>query len=200
MARMDQFENLTAEDFRKVLTQQSLKELQIIFLALGFGIFIFTIVLFFIYNAISEIVTSGDTSQILLLSIIHFILLLCCFPLSKYLFENIMRGKWVSKFSLKSLGKPDDAVQEEPARAFWDRLRSAHIIRLSLFEGVALFGLVICTLGMFDGVMQIYPVFWLNLMSILVFGMILVSNFPTAEKMENFFREHIQGQSYRLYD
>ena len=88
MTRMDQFENFTAEDFRKVLTQQSLKELQIIYLALGFGIFLFTIVLFVIYNTISEIVTSGDASQILLLSIIHFILLLSCFPLSKYLFET----------------------------------------------------------------------------------------------------------------
>lgn len=195
---MTQLKNLTYEDFRKVLSPQHLKELQIIYFALGFGIFIFTVILFFIYNTISSMVASTDDSQILMLSIIHFVLLITCFPLSKYLFENITKGKWISKFVSQNPGERENAAPEEPAKTFWDRLRTAHIIRLALFEGVALFGLVICLLAMFDGVMQIYPAYWVNLTSSFVFGMILVYNFPSVEKMETFFREYVQDQSYRL--
>jgi hypothetical protein len=193
-------ENFTAEDFRRVLTAQHLKELQIIYLALGFGIFVFTVVLFFIYNAISEVVTPQDPTQIMLLSMVHFALLLICFPVSKYLFDNTVRGKWVLKITSPSTGDADQAVPKEPAEIFWNRLRTAHIIRLALFEGVALFGLLVCALAMFDGIMQSYPVCWINLLSSFVFGMIVMSKFPTVEKLERFFREYVQGQIYQMPD
>jgi hypothetical protein len=193
---MNQLENLRYEDFRKVLTEQHLKELQIIYFALGFGVFIFTMVLFFIYNTISEFVTSQDYSHILLLSVLHFVLLLVCFPISRYLFENTLQGKWISKITNMTLGQSGSPETKKPIELFWDRLRTAHIIRLALFEGIALFGLVICTLAMFDGTIQQYPVLWINLISPMVFGIILVLYFPTVEKLERFFREYVQGRSY----
>lgn len=195
---MTHSKNLTYEDFSKVLTPQHLKELQIIYFALGFGILIFTIILIFLYSNISDMVTIKEDSQILMLSVIHFILLFTCFPVSNYLFNNIVQGTWVLNFVSQNLGRPENTAPVEPAKEFWDRLRNAHIIRLVLFEGIALFGLVICTLAIFDGVLQVYPVYWVNLMSSFVFGIVLVSNFPNNEKMVTFFREYIQGQSYRL--
>jgi hypothetical protein len=190
---MNRSEKLTYEDFKNVLTPQNLKALQVVYFALGFGIFIFTITLFFIYGNISGMVTSTEDSQILILSAIHFSLLIICFPLSKYLFKNISEGNWLSKFVFQNPGETENTTPVAPAKSFWDRLRNAHIIRLTLFEGVALFGLVICALAMFDGVLQTYAVYWVNLISSFVFGIVLVSTFPTIEKLETFFREYVQG-------
>ena len=91
---MNPSEKLTYEDFKNVLTPQNLKALQIVYFALGFGIFIFTITFFFIYSNISGMVTSTEDSQILMLSVIHFSLLIICF-----LYQNISL-----KTSLKGIG------------------------------------------------------------------------------------------------
>jgi hypothetical protein len=195
---MNQFEKITYEDIRKVFTLQKLKELQIVYLALGFGVFIFTIILFFIYTTISGMVVSTDDSQILIMTIIHLILLSSSFPLSKFLFINIIRGRWAAKLVSQDSGLHKDGVHLEPAKAFWDRIRTAHIIRLALYEGIALFGLVTCSLAVFNGVLQSYPIYWINMISSFIFIMILAYNFPSSEKMESFFREYVQAQSYRL--
>ena len=143
-------------------------------------------------------VTSTEDSQILMLSVIHFGLLIPCIPLSKFLFKNISEGNGLSNFVFQNLGETENTPPVAPAKAFWDRLRNAHIIRLVLFEAVALFGLLICALAMFDGVLQTYPVYWVNLISSFIFGIVLVSTFPRIEDLETFFREYVQGQSYRM--
>ena len=63
--------------------------------------------------AITDVILLGtisrEDSQILMLSVIHFILLFGCFPFAKYLFRNIAQGIWIFKFVSQYLGEPENA-------------------------------------------------------------------------------------------
>ena len=62
-------------------------------------------------------------------------------------------------------------------------LRSATIVRLALFEGVALFGAVICFLSLQLGVARDLPLVWLNAVSTFVLLFLVVVTFPTRERV-----------------
>jgi len=186
------------EEFRKILTSRNLKEMQIIYFALGFGIVVFNIVLVLTYNVMTQYTSGAEDKVILFISILHFLILFAVILLNQFLFLKVLKSQRSgATFVPAAQDQPSDTVNRS-THTFWNRLRVAHIFRLALFESVAVFGLVVCTLAAFNGVLQAHPIYWLNLFSSLLFMVFLVNHFPTPEKLERFFREYVQGQSIMM--
>jgi hypothetical protein len=67
-------------------------------------------------------------------------------------------------------------------------LRAATILRLALFEGVALFGAVVCLQAVLLGVAPAQPLVWLNAASTFVLLGLVIVTFPTRERVERVLR------------
>jgi len=192
---MNQAGQPSYDAFRKLLTPRNLKEIQIIYFALGFGVVIFTIVLIFTYNLITQFVSDTDDTLIFILTLLHLVLLFAVIPLSKVLFTKVLKSESFFKILAPYVEKQSEDSVDRSTWSLWYRIRLAHIIRLAVFESIAVFGLVICTLATFSGILQAYPLYWINLVSSLLFIVFLMNNFPTVDKLERFFREYVQDQS-----
>ena len=81
-----------------------------------------------------------------------------------------------------------DLARADSAADLWNRLRAATIVRLALFEGCALFGTVICLLGVVLGAVAERPWIWGNAASTALFVGFTAATFPTAKRLE---REHV---------
>jgi hypothetical protein len=66
------------------------------------------------------------------------------------------------------------------------------IIRLAMYEALALFGLVICLLAVLEDIVQTYPVYWLNLLSSLVVVGYMIMTMPNAQCITMVFKEKIK--------
>lgn len=67
-------------------------------------------------------------------------------------------------------------------------LRAATILRLALFEVVALFGGVVCLVSVTLGVALAWPLVWLNAASTFVLLALVITTFPTRERVERALR------------
>ena len=184
MAKLD----VTLEDFQKVLTPQSIRVLQVIFAALATGVFIFALIAisgFFIFQKDYQ---TPDPSVIRILTIVHFIIFLVIFYISKYLYDHLFQSNRFSQLpevtSVNYQNLPMSLAENLLAM-----IRSSSIVRMALLEVPAMFGLTICFMGSLQGVLQQYPVYWINMISAVVFEMIIYIEFPTRQKLEALFRE-----------
>ena len=66
---------------------------------------------------------------------------------------------------------------------WWKDLRGAAILRLAMLEGCALFGVVICLLGVVLEAATQHPWIWANAASAALFLIFAVLTFPTAERL-----------------
>lgn len=76
-------------------------------------------------------------------------------------------------------------------------LRAATILRLALFEGVALVGAVACLNAVFLGVASAQPLVWLNAASTFVLLGLVITTFPTRERVERLLRDAARHRERR---
>lgn len=69
------------------------------------------------------------------------------------------------------------------------RVLTAYIVRLALREAPGLFGLTAAYVGAVNGVLKLYPSYWVNLVPFGLFLGFLASHFPSAEKLTSEARE-----------
>lgn len=185
---------ITLEDFQRVLTPQNIKVLQIIFLALGLGVLIFAIIAFAFYFILPQNEEPADVSVIRVLTIIHLLLFPVVFYISKQLYDQLFQGHRFSQL-------PNDPAQLQQmsrltlAENLLAIIRTTSIVRLAVWEALALFGLTICFLGSLQGVLPHYPLYWMNLISAIIFEMIIFNEFPSRPKLELLFREKWSRQT-----
>jgi len=72
------------------------------------------------------------------------------------------------------------------------RMTTAHIVRLAMFEGMAMYGLVICLLMVMWGALPYYPELLLNGISAVIFLGVTTATFPTTDRIGNIFATHYQ--------
>jgi hypothetical protein len=82
-------------------------------------------------------------------------------------------------------------VEDSPAGRCFVLIQQATMLRLALLEGAALFGLVVCVIGVLGGVLHRYPLYWVNSVSALIMLGTVVATFPTRERLEQVFRDYI---------
>lgn len=131
---------------------------------------------------------AADTQMPNILSIIHGVLGSQLYGISWFLYGRHLKSEtsWGHSNPPKSNGATVSRVEEALSR-----LRTASIIRLAMFEGVAFFGLVVCLLCAMSGVLHVQPLLWLNGLSVLVLIGLVALTFPTKERIISFLRKQI---------
>ncbi|OGB66025.1 MAG: hypothetical protein A2Y94_14605 [Caldithrix sp. RBG_13_44_9] len=179
---------VTIEDFQKVLTPQNIRVLQVIYAALATAVFIFSLIAVSGYFIFQDNYQAADPSLIGILTVIHFIIFPIIFYISKYLYDYLFQSNRFSRLpEVSTAGNQNFPLSL--AENLLAMIRSSSIVRLALLEIPAMFGLTICFMAALQGVLQQFPFYWINMVSALVFEVIIYIEFPSRQKLEIQFRE-----------
>jgi hypothetical protein len=156
---------LTKADVAAVASPERVRILQIIYVALGAGVVSLGVVLWGIST------DSEGFSSTALLSAVHGMLALGAFFMGMLLFELQIRR-------LGGLPSVDQQIAT---------ITAAYVIRAALFEGPALFGIIVLFLA---GNQQLaaQPIYWTNLASTVIFLFMLTMTFPTPDRIRDLVR------------
>lgn len=169
-------------EFKKILTPDAVRPLQLIHAALAMGVLSFGGVVLFMYF----VTPPGDgenASVVFQLSVVHGAMALACFPGSSILYS------WFLK---KDSGNSALSAARTPL-GILGVIRTASILRIAAMEGAAFFGLVVTFLAVTGGVVRSQPLYWLNMLSaVLMVGAIALS-FPTPERLVRIFQEKMSA-------
>ena len=151
----------------QVLTAGFLKSLQIFYFAFGVGALL--LLFFVLFQSVSahDIPLAVNDAVASMLSIVDLAYGMAAYVLAPLLFRRLLA---------RGLAAPHP---ERMAVA----VRNAYILRLTLFEGVAYFGLVILLISAMDGVLALFPQYWINILSTLVLLIFIPVTFPTRERV-----------------
>ncbi len=69
------------------------------------------------------------------------------------------------------------------------RVQSAFIVRMALREGAGFLGMTVAYLAALNGVLRVYPAYWVNLAPYGLFVGFLAAHWPTAERLSAAARE-----------
>jgi hypothetical protein len=174
--------SLTSAQFSEALTRESLQITRVIQAAIMTGPLIFLLVIVaFSFQQSSEIRPAGSDFELMnVLSMVHGVLALLALMLSQFLSGAM--------FSLNRLQqRPEGLTTEMLAARCIASQRAAIIARLAVMEGVSLFGLAVCFVGVMNHVVQTEPSYWFNAASAVIFIMYAAAVFPTRENLVEWF-------------
>ena len=186
---METSQNLDFMEFQKAITPQVLWTFRVIYIALLSGVSLFLCVLLFMaYSKSYPDEPANSQDILLLLTIIHIVIASSCYLVSFIVFRFLTTPGRLRKMKpsvVLSPGRQSSALEQQYLTAIF----TAHIIRAAFFEGPALFGMIICLLGVLDGYIQQHPAYWLNLFSFVVMAGMMIYTFPTETKLEDLFKK-----------
>lgn len=157
---MNDSTTLTKAELATVATPARVRVLQIIYSALGAGVVTLAVILLGITS------DGKGFSGMILLSTIHVFIAMSAFFMGMILFE----------FQVRRLGQLASVDQMIPT------ITAAYVIRAALFEGPAIFGIIVVFLA---GKQQLaaQPVIWANLATAVIFLLMLAMTFPTVHRI-----------------
>lgn len=151
--------------------KEQLKVAQLIHIAMMMGILFFTgvVIFLFLQNRTSPPSPPPEAHTLLfLMSIVHAMLFV-----SMRLASQVIRKKLENAFV------PLPAKGKSPQEVAFIRWNTTAIMRLAFIEAPAIVGLITCLLGVMNGAIYQYPLFWLNLVGVLLAIVDILRAFPT---------------------
>ncbi|MGH1362804.1 MAG: hypothetical protein ACRBF0_04550 [Calditrichia bacterium] len=164
---------VTREQFSAFVDNNQLKTLQIIYLALAMGVSLFLFVIYFLSTQGGDL-PAAEQSSVPTMTIVHFIVLISAIFLSKLIYE-----KMYSNIPANVMSTP---------QIIWQKMKTAHIVRLAILEAPVFLGLVTCLIGVQDGFIPEEPIYWINLTSLVVFLAFIALSFPNHDRIIQEFR------------
>jgi len=164
--------SLTKLDFQQAITGGYLKSLQVFYFALGIGVLIFLFVALFVFIQSSAVVLAAEEELVGMLTVVHGIYAVLGYTVAAFLFRRMIAR------ARPEMGKVYGAEE------LLNVLRLASVIRLTVVEGVAFFGLVLLFIAAQAGVLYQYPVYWLNLFSTVILFVFVFRDFPSRQRIE----------------
>jgi hypothetical protein len=172
------------EDFQQAITGGYLKSLQVFYFALGIGVLIFLFVALFVFIQSSDVVLAAEEEFVGMLSIVHLVYAVLGYAAAAFLY-----GRMIAR-ARPEMGRVYGAEE------MLNVLRLASVIRLTVVEGVAFFGLVLIFIAAQAGVLHQYPIYWLNLFSMVILFVFVFRDFPTRQRIEELcLRLFLAGQT-----
>ena len=113
-------------------------------------------------TAARKIPTAGEVRSINALTTIMMVLALIAIVVSEIAWRSLLR---------KAPGELGARVQ------------SAYIVRLACREGAGLLGMTVAYIAALNGVLRVYPAYWVNLAPYALFLGFLATHWPSAEKL-----------------
>ena len=153
---------------RPEVTDDDLRALRVLQLALAGGAVMFWVVIGVMAGSAPAPVEADGVKEIVLLSAVHAFLA----PTQWFV------GTVLHRRTLASGAGPPLA-----------RLRAATILRLALFEGTALFGAVVVLLAVQKGALGQVPWVWANAASTLMLVGLVAATWPSRERVEQTLRD-----------
>ncbi len=182
-------ENLTQQEFEAVLTPENIRPLQLLHLALAAGPAIFALVVLYLYLYSSP----GGESNLMfvdIVSIVHLIEGLIAFPLTVWLYQQCFRENKIGAL-LRSSVPRTEAAPLYMLKIF----RFAGLVRFIPLESATFLGLTAILVAVQGGIIQQQPIYWLNLLSTIIFIPYVLLNIPTAKSLGREFREKVIYES-----
>jgi hypothetical protein len=175
-------ESLTSAEFSNALTDQNLQITRIVHAAVMVGPLIFLIVVltFSFQQGLEPRPGSSEFELMNILTIVHGI-----FAVLGLLMVQFLSGLLFSPDRVKQ-GAESLTVEMLAAKCVTLQ-RSAGILRLAMLEGVSVFGLAVCFIGVINHVMQAEPAYWFNAASSGLFLIYAARLFPTRENLVEWF-------------
>jgi hypothetical protein len=173
---------LTSAQFADALTRQNLQISRLVHAAIMTGPVLFLIaVLAFSVQLTGELPPAPSSFDLMnILSMVHGVLALLALLAAQFLSGTL--------FSPDRLKQDTESVTVEMQAAKCVALqRAASIGRLAVLEGVSLFGLAVCFVGVTNRVIQAEPAYWFNAASTGLFLIYAASVFPTREYLLGWF-------------
>lgn len=141
---------------------ETARSLQIIAFAMGSGLMIFAAIVGWLhFRSAGAVPDPGAVHSINTMTTTAMILSLGLIVASEFVWRSLLKA-----------GGSLDA-----------RVRTAFIVRLAMREGASFLGLVVALLAARNGVLRVYPAYWVNFVPFGLFAAFLAAHWPTPEKL-----------------
>ncbi len=170
---------ISRSEFERSLPDHRVRTLQIVYGALVSGVLLFSIAIAFVLTETHQEPSEG-TGILLLLSGVHGIMAMTIYTVAPLIFRK----------QLTLQNERDNLSSEDLASVITGRIITAQIIRMAMYEGTAIYGLVICLLSIVWGHAPTHPEFLLNGVTAALFAAIAATSFPTRQRLVDLFAHH----------
>lgn len=184
---MDADKQLSFEAFQQALSPQRMQTFQIIYGALLLGTTLFFGIVLKLYFGRQQTAEAGDASFLRILTVVHAALAAGCY-VAAFAVNRFLTGPAGVKIVQRN-AEAQGANDMTQAGIYLQAVFAGAIIRAALMEGAAFFGLIVCLLGVTEGVIQEQPIYWLNLFSYGIFALMILWTFPTRLRLEDQFKD-----------
>ena len=181
---------ITKRELQRVITKESLRGLQLIYIVLTIGVSILVALLIAVYYSSIPVGADENTSAIYLLTWLHFIL-----ASISYVFAIIVYRSYLKRGLGQRPTYPVDPGGNGAAftpQEMFDIVKFGFMIRVGVFELLAVTGLVLCILTAYDGVLQTFSVYWINLTTVVLMYVLVIWSFPLPSRMISFLERLTQ--------
>jgi hypothetical protein len=183
---MSETTGVTARDIDRALTDKDLRGMRIMHFALVGGLTMFLLVAVVLYLTTENVVSKTlDGNELLMMSGAHAFVALTCFALSFILPALMLKPSTIEKMMQQRAANGVPAL--EPAALYVSAIRGAWVLRLTLQEGPAVFGLIICVMAVNSGAMAEQPLYSLNGLTTMLFLAGAIMAIPSRERALNMF-------------
>lgn len=192
---MTSLRQVTPAEFSAALDEGQVRILQMLQGAIGFGVFLFVVVVGYMAFGRGEIPgtpASGDSIFLIqIMTITHLVLAVGAYVGAGYIFNLQFSDANLEAAMTRTYRDARGVEITSAAGRCISVIRTAMITRLAILEAPALFGLVVCLLGVFDGVLMQEPIYWINALSAIGLIAFVIRTFPNRTSLEALYREKI---------
>jgi len=171
--------NFSRIHLEQALTVKQLRVIVIIRIALMLGILFYYFVVLLLFSMFnSDGFSRQDESLMNVLSAAHAVFTMAAAATAFYLSSLQLRPE---RLAVKS----DIQTPEEAALYAVGLYRASSLLLMAPIEGASFFGAVICMIGVQNGTIEFYPMYWLNAASAVLLILAGIMTFPTRGKVIN---------------
>ena len=161
----------------QALTAKQLRVIVIIRIALMLGIAFYYFVVLLLYSVFNPDGFSKQDKLLMdVISVAHAVFMLVATTIAFYLSNLQMRPERLTEQS--NIQTPEDA-----ALFAVGLYRASSLILMAPIEAASFFGVVICMIGVRNGTIEFYPIYWLNAASAVLLILVGIITFPTRERV-----------------
>jgi hypothetical protein len=169
--------NVNRLHLEQALTAKQLRVMIIMRIVLMLGILSYYFVVLLLFSMFNpDSFSKQDTSLMDVLSAAHAVFTLAACAIAFYLSSLQLRPERLTKRS-------DIRTPEEAALYAVGLYRTSSLILMVPIEAVSFIGAVICMIGVQNGTIEFYPLYWLNAASAVLLILVGIMTFPTRERI-----------------
>lgn len=195
---METMPQLQLSEFQKALTPGRMRQFYIIPIVLLVGATVFLGIILYLYSINGPESKQIDNPVLPLISIVHICQAMICYFISFLIYRYMVGRKGLEKI-MSAQRANQNAGENTIETGCAVVIFTGYILRAAFMEGVAFFGLIICLLGITEGVIYDQPIYWFNLFSYVVLAVVTVWTFPTRDRLEGIFTKRFSQTDESIY-